>query len=173
MPSSTSEQFAHLVQPEHLDTIDLLGPTIQFLSSPAETNAPCIMRGTIPPAISIPLHSHADPETFLMLSGIVDGLVVRHEDFEWTRITPGDVFHVPPHAKHAWRNPGRSAAAMIIVTTAKLGRFFQELGKPLKPGVPAAPPSPEEIQRFLRTSEKYGYWNATQEENARVGIRSV
>jgi mannose-6-phosphate isomerase-like protein (cupin superfamily) len=173
MPSGISEQFAHLVQPEHLDTIEVLGPTIQFLTSTADANAPCIMRGTIPPGVSIPLHSHGDPETFVMLSGTVDGLVIRHEDFEWTRINPGDVFHVPPHAKHAWRNQGQSDAVMVIVTTSRLGGFFQELGKPLKPGVSVTPPSQDEIRRFLKTAEKYGYWNATPEENARVGIRSV
>jgi hypothetical protein len=29
---------------------------------------------------------------------------------------------------------------------------------------------PREIERFQKASEKYGYWNATPEENARVGI---
>ena len=32
------------------------------------------------------------------------------------------------------------------------------------------PPFPDEIQRFLNTAERYGYWVATPEENALVGI---
>ena len=34
----------------------------------------------------------------------------------------------------------------------------------------AAPPSPEAIERFLQTSARYGYWNATPDENAAVGL---
>jgi quercetin dioxygenase-like cupin family protein len=170
MPSSISEQLAHLVRPDQAHTIDVLGPTIQYVTSPAETGAPCVMRGTIPPGVSIPLHSHADPETFVMLSGSVEGLVFRDKDFEWIRLFPGDVFHVPPNAKHAWRNTGQNPAAMIIVSTSRLGRFFQELGKPVQPAASARSPSRDEIARFLQTAERYGYWNATPEENARVGI---
>jgi hypothetical protein len=35
---------------------------------------------------------------------------------------------------------------------------------------PAGPPSAEAIERFLATAERYGYWNATPEENAEVGL---
>ena len=28
----------------------------------------------------------------------------------------------------------------------------------------------EKIQHFLITSQKYGYWNATPEENAEIGL---
>jgi quercetin dioxygenase-like cupin family protein len=171
MPSSISQQCAYLFWPGHAETFDVLGPTIQFVTSPNETNAPCVIRGTIPPGVSIPLHSHEDPETFVLLSGTVEALVCRDENFEWMRIVPGEVFHVPPHAKHAWRNNGEATAAMIIVTTSRLGRFLAEIGKPSsRQGISTAAPSPDEIQRFLQTSERYGYWNATPDENARVGI---
>ena len=48
--------------------------------------------------------------------------------------------------------------------------YFQEVGTRAVPGAYAAPPSREAIQRFLKVSERYGYWNATPEENARVGL---
>ena len=171
MPSSISdEHVAHLIDPERVDAINLLGPTIQFLTSPQETSAPCIMRGTIPPAVSIPLHSHADPETFIVTSGTVEGLVITGRDVKWVPVEPGQIFHVPPNAKHAWRNRGRVPAVMIVISTSKMGRFFQELGKPAAAGAPAAPSSPLEVERFLKTAENYGYWNATPEENAKVGL---
>jgi hypothetical protein len=47
---------------------------------------------------------------------------------------------------------------MLVVSTAKLGRFFREVaGEPLP--------------RFLAIAARYGYWNATPEENAAVGLR--
>jgi quercetin dioxygenase-like cupin family protein len=171
MPSSImSTATGHVVDPGRVEAINVLGPTIQFLTAPEEANAPCIMRGTIPAGVSIPLHSHADPETFVMISGAVEGLVYTDEGHEWIRIGPGDIFHVPGNAKHGWRNHGRVPAVMLLISTSKIGRFFRELGKPDVPDAPPAAPSAQEIQRFQETSRRYGYWNATPEENARIGI---
>jgi quercetin dioxygenase-like cupin family protein len=168
--SAAASDTGHLIQPESLERLDVLGPTIQFVTDPAGEDGPCIMRGTVPPGVSIPLHSHADPETFLPLSGRLRGLVFQGEDFEWIEIRPGVVFHVPGGAKHAFRNEGREEAVMMIASTTKIGRFFRELGAPVAPGLPPAPPSAERVQRFLATSDRYGYWNASPEENARVGL---
>jgi uncharacterized RmlC-like cupin family protein len=167
----TQQDIAHLVEPEHVETLDVLGPTIQVLTKPeADDLWPCVMRGTIPPGVVIPLHAHADPETFIVVSGEVEGLALADEEATWTRIGPGNIFHVPGSAKHAWRNPTPSPVAMLIVSTSKMARFFQELGVPDRPGATPAPRSPEALQRFKETSERYGYWNATPEENARVSI---
>jgi quercetin dioxygenase-like cupin family protein len=170
MATPTSQRTAHLAEPEQAETVELLGPTIAFLTPPTE-GAPCVMRGTIPPAGIVPLHSHADPETFLLLEGAVEGLVVSADGRRWVRIGPGDVFHVPGNAPHAWRNPSHAPVTMNLVSTARLGAFFREAGKPVSAtdGRPS-PPSDDDVRRFLETAERYGYWNATPEENARVGL---
>jgi quercetin dioxygenase-like cupin family protein len=143
---------AQLVEPLTAETLEILGPTIQFLVPP-EDGVPCVMLGTIPPGGAVPLHSHEDPETFLMLSGEVDGLT----DGEWTRIGAGEVFHVPGNVKHAWRNPLGVAAVMYLISTATIGRFFREVAA-----------NPDE---FLDIASRYGYWNATPEENAALGVQ--
>jgi quercetin dioxygenase-like cupin family protein len=159
---ASTDRVAQLVDPGTVETIEVLGPKVQFLTSPDDGDgAPCIMRGTIPPGGAVPLHSHADPETFIPLSGEVEGLVQSAGGFEWVRIAPGDVFHVPGGAKHAWRNRSQDPAVQVIVSTARIGRFFREV---------AGPPSDEAIEHFLETSERYGYWNATPEENAEVEV---
>ena len=75
MPSRIFNERAvgHLVDPDEVETINVLGATIQFLTPPESENAPCIMRGSIPPAGFVPMHSHADPETFMLLSGASRG----------------------------------------------------------------------------------------------------
>ncbi len=164
-------ETAHLVEPEQIETLSILGPTIQVLTPPEADDAwPYLMRGTIPPGVVIPMHAHADPETFYVISGEVEGLVVDGDDASWTPIAGGEVFHVPSGAKHAWRNSTQAPVAMLIVSTSKLARFFQELGVPVQPGETPNPPSPEALRRFQDVSTRYGYWNATPEENARVGI---
>ena len=38
--------------------LDVFGPTVEFLILPKETEGYCVMIGTIPPGVSVPLHSH-------------------------------------------------------------------------------------------------------------------
>jgi quercetin dioxygenase-like cupin family protein len=161
------EQVAHLFDPAGAGTLHVLGPTIQFIVLPAANDTPCIMRGSIPPGVVVPLHSPPDPETFVQLSGEVDGLTESEDGFHWTSIMPGEVFHVPGGAKHAFRNRSRAPSISIVTTTPALGRFFLEVGSPIASD---KPPTVETIQRFLETSNRYGHWNASPEENAAVGI---
>jgi quercetin dioxygenase-like cupin family protein len=169
---ASAERIAHFVDPRTVETLNVLGPTVQFLTRPEDgENAPLIMRGTIPPDGVVPLHSHADPETFLSVSGEVEGLVESADGFSWVRIGPGDVFHVPGGAKHAWRNRSQEPAVQLIVTTARIGRFFREVGTRVEPGSTSdGPPSADAIEHFPETAERYGYWNATPEQNAEVGL---
>jgi quercetin dioxygenase-like cupin family protein len=124
------------------ETLEIGGQMIEFLTLPEQE--PCLFRGTIPPGGGVPLHSHADPEAFVAVSGAVEGYVVGSG---WRQIGPGDALAVPGNAKHAWRNEGVEPAVMIVVTTANMGRFFREV----------AGASPQE---FLATAARYGFWNA-------------
>ena len=150
---------AQLVDPRAAETINVLGPTIAYITPPTGgDHDPCVMHGTIPPGVVVPLHSHADPETFLVFSGEVEALTFRAHGHRWVPVRAGDFFHVPGDVRHAWRNAGAHPAVMLIVSTAKLGRFFREVA-----GAP--------LPRFLEIADRYGYWNATPEENAAVGVR--
>jgi quercetin dioxygenase-like cupin family protein len=171
--STFTESAGHLVDVQHVEAIDVLGPTIRYLTPPeGDDRAPCVMRGTIPPGIVVPLHSHADPETFLLVAGALEALTPSENGFVWKPVTAGEVFHIPGDAKHAWRNRSQETADSILISTVKIGRFFRELGRPVGSSEePHWPPRPATIERFLATAERYGYWNATPEENAAVGLR--
>ncbi|ANW01219.1 cupin domain-containing protein [Bradyrhizobium icense] len=161
--------IAHLVNWQDLEHFEILGPTIEFLT---ETQiSPCIMRGTVPPGAFIPLHSHDDPETFVQISGEFEGLSEAAGDFTWLRIRPGDVFHVPPNARHAFRNRFSEPAVSIIVTTPKLAGLLKAISVPASVAAPGTSSiSPERVRQALATAESFGYWNASPEENARVGL---
>jgi quercetin dioxygenase-like cupin family protein len=169
---ASAERPAHLVDPRTVETLDVLGPTIEFLTPPeGSDDAPCVMRGTIPAGVAVPLHTHPDPETFLLISGEIEGLVDAPDGVAWVRIGPGDVFHVPGGTKHAFRNQSPDPAVMTLVSTSRIGRFFREVGTPLGRGSTTAWPPPDDaIRHFLEIAERYGYWNATPEENAEVGV---
>ncbi|MBO0792431.1 MAG: cupin domain-containing protein, partial [Ktedonobacteraceae bacterium] len=112
--------------------IDLFGPTIAFLTLPEEIhNDFCVLRGTIPPGARVPLHSHPDTEDFLVLSGEVEGLKYDKQNHEWMTAKAEDYMHVPAGAPHAWRNVSSEPVVTLIITTKRLGRFFQEAGRPI------------------------------------------
>jgi oxalate decarboxylase/phosphoglucose isomerase-like protein (cupin superfamily) len=126
-----------------------------------------VLKGTIPP---LPLHSHADTEDFLVISGEVEALKEdNRKDYKWIGAKAGDYIHVPSNARHAWRNVSSIPTLVLIITTKKLGEFFQEVGR--QESDSQTPVKPEDLSHFAKISARYGYWNASPEENALVGLR--
>jgi hypothetical protein len=87
---------------------------------------------------------------------------------EWSEARAGDYVRVPPGTLHAHRNVSGAPAVDLIVTTAQMGRFFREIGRPFT-GTPQ-PPTPHDLARFVAAAQKYGYRLGTPAENAAVGI---
>jgi hypothetical protein len=169
MNETSTDTAVQLFEAGTIDVIDVLGPTLEILApSDLEDDAPCAIRGTIPAGGVVPLHSHRDPETFLALAGEVEALVLQGAAPTWIPVAPGDVFHVPGDVKHAWRNRSESPSVSVIITTGRMARFFREAGRPA--GSDGASSPDERLGEFLATAERYGYWNATPEQNAEVGI---
>lgn len=135
-------------------------PRNEYLTDVSENGGDyCVIRCTIPAGAVVPVHSHADRETFYVLSGKVEALNEDH----WELLGPGDIFDVRHGARHAWRNSSQAAATIICVTTTQVGRFLRKIS--------AAGLSPEEqAQRFLELVHAHGYWLASPEENAAVGL---
>jgi quercetin dioxygenase-like cupin family protein len=121
----------------------------------------CVLRCTLPAGAVVPMHSHADRETFYVLSGKLDAL----RGDQWEDLGPGDVFDVRDGTKHAWRNSSQAAASMVCVTTTKMALFLQNIS------ISVAGSSPEEgAQRFFQLVHANGFWLASPEENAAVGL---
>jgi mannose-6-phosphate isomerase-like protein (cupin superfamily) len=71
------------------ETLDVLGPHIQFLTAVWDADHDyCMMWGTVPAGVVVPLHSHAERETFYVLEGEIQGV---RED-RWITLGVGDVF---------------------------------------------------------------------------------
>jgi quercetin dioxygenase-like cupin family protein len=147
--------------------VELFGPVIEYLTSPEDVQGDvCILRGTVPPGAFIPLHSHPDAEDFYILSGSLEALECDAQRHTWMTAKTGDLVHVPSNTPHAWRNTWAEPAVTLIITTKKMGRFFQEVGRQV-----TSDPTPQELEHFAAVAANYGYWNATPEENAKVGIK--
>jgi len=164
-------QSTHIVNEGTHGVLDVFGPTLEFLILPGEADsAYCVMMGTIPPGVSVPFHSHPDIESFFLVSGAVQVMSQRDGTCEWLDVRPGEFVHVPSNAKHAWRNTSSEPAVQLITTTPRLGRFFEEIGRPVTAGASLPPPTLDELQHFMHIAAKYNYWVGSPTENAAIGI---
>ena len=75
---------------------------------------------------------------------------------------------MPATTGNAHRNTSQDPAVDLMITTARLGQFFAEAGRPVT-GLPQ-PPSPGDVARFTALAARYGHTLGTPEENAAVGI---
>jgi quercetin dioxygenase-like cupin family protein len=149
--------------------LDAIGPTVEFLVSPGDESSDfCVLKGVLSPGVFVPMHRHPDTEDFVVLSGTIECLKITENGHEWVSGKAGDFFHVPSNVFHAWRNASSEPTTLLITTTKKMGHFFEEIGLPWL-GTPQMP-TPEVLAHLVETSERYGYWNASPEENAAVGI---
>jgi len=128
------------------------------------------VKGDIPPGTSVPWHSHPEPESFLVVSGRGEVLVERDGRLGWIAVWPGDYVNVPGGTKHAHRNTSSEPLVELATTTATLGRFFEEIGRPLDDTARIEPPTAADFERFQAVAAKYGHRLASPEEIAAVGL---
>jgi len=168
---STTVSSARVVRECNCSVFEVLGASVEFLVGPQQGDeAPCILKGTIPTGVLIPMHSHEAIEIFFVLSGNIEVLLEAGKKMQWLEAGVGDLIEIPSNARHAFRNRSQNPVLNLLFTTSKHGRYFQEIGRRLVSGESARPPAPDEIKNFLETARRYGYWFATPEENASVGI---
>jgi quercetin dioxygenase-like cupin family protein len=134
--------------------LELFGPTVEFLTSPQDVQSDfCVLRGTIPPGVSVPPRSHADTEDFFIISGEVEGLMQDNEGYKWIGAKTGDYIHVPSNARHAWRNVFTKPTLVHIITTKNMGHFFEETGRPETNT--SQPVTSKELARFAEMTTAY------------------
>jgi quercetin dioxygenase-like cupin family protein len=140
-----------------------LPPTNTYLTEISDDERDyVVMQSNLPAGAIVPLHSHADRETFYVLSGRPSCLTAD----QWKDLGPGDVVDVRDGIKHAWKNASQDPASMLCVTTTKMAKFLRDVSTT---SGDASNPD-EQAQRFLNVVLANGYWLATPEENAAVGL---
>lgn len=150
------------------------GVLLEFLASPDEVDdALCLIRGTMPPGVMVPLHSHAEPEILYVVDGSLQVYRSTEAANGWTTAGVGDVVIIPGSVKHALRNASSLPATLALVAKSQLYQFFRELAKPFDPNQPPSAPTPEVMQQLFEAAAKYGYWLASPAENAAIGLTMV
>jgi len=100
------------------------GVLLQFLASPEEVgDAICLIRGTMPPGVVVPLHKHAEVELLYVLEGSLEFFMAK-EGTQWATAGMGDVIAIPSNVKHALRNRSSLPVTLALVTKSRLYAFF-------------------------------------------------
>ncbi|GHO59010.1 hypothetical protein [Ktedonobacter robiniae] len=64
--------------------LDILGPTVEFLTSPDDPKSDfCALKGIMPAGVVVPLHTHIDTEDFIVVSGQLEILRQDENGYEW------------------------------------------------------------------------------------------
>jgi quercetin dioxygenase-like cupin family protein len=168
MPDDRIFSSSRAAKPRSSDTREIfspqhdLRPSNRYLTEVTDDDGDyCVIMCDLPPGLVVPLHSHADRETFYVLSGNPDAFRGDH----WETLGPGDVFDAQNDIRHAWRNSSGKAVSMLCVTTMRLARFLRDITVDSGASDPRA-----SAQRFLGLVQKHGYWLASPEENAAIGL---
>jgi quercetin dioxygenase-like cupin family protein len=155
--------------PETRDNlIDMLGARFELVARMGNgENDTVFFRARMAANMNVPLHSHRDPECFYILSGKLD-VFVADDTAQWRSLAAGESLIVIDGMKHALRNNADAAVDLILATNNRLASFFRAAGRTPESGVSMTPPTPEDIKRVVRTSEAYGYWQASPEESTAI-----
>src|SRR5438128_1058315 len=97
---------SHREERGRLGILDVLGPTVEFPTMPDQADAAnCIVIGGAFRTVEALIHHENRPE--------------------WATVETGELVDVPGGVKHAFRSVAAEPVVELIVTTPRLGRFFQ------------------------------------------------
>ncbi len=157
-----------VVTPANENTFFVLGNLLQFLNEPGTGEDDIsVMTAALPAGSVIPLHSHASPEFFFVLEGMIE---VYQDSTEWKYATEGQLVIIPGSAKHAVRNTSNAAVRSVLISKAGIHDFFRELARPFDAALLGQPPTLEDMRSLFDAAIKYGYWIGSPEENTSIGI---
>ncbi|NVD42877.1 cupin domain-containing protein [Ensifer sp. HO-A22] len=145
--------------------IDILGPQIRFLTPYIENpNAYCVIDAVVPAGVQVPLHSHGERETLVILAGKIEAF----KDDEWLSYSAGDVLDIPSGVRHAIRNSSGEPVNLLMVTYESMRHFFQSVGVVV--GSDERKPNEDRVRTFVSAAIGNGYWLGSEEDNRAIGL---
>lgn len=154
--------------PSDAAEVDMVGARFELVARMGTDDADTVLfRTSMAPGKLVPLHSHADPECFYVLGGRIEIFILSNAP-GWREVETGRSLLVADGVKHAVRNPAAEPADILMATNGRLARFFFEAGRPVEAGAAFGPPTVEDVERLLRVSRAFGYWNASPAESVAI-----
>jgi quercetin dioxygenase-like cupin family protein len=136
-------------------TVAVVGDVYRFLATGEDTDRRyALWEAFVPPGGGPPPHVHRREEEGLY---VLEGEITFFIGEERLIASAGTFANVPIGTPHSFRNEsGKPARMLVSVAPAGLEQMFLEVGVPVPPGAPTAPPTKEEIERLLTVAPRYG-----------------
>jgi mannose-6-phosphate isomerase-like protein (cupin superfamily) len=144
-----------LVHKQNADPYIFLGVAMKILLSSAETGGQfSLIEGLMPPGGDGGLHIHTnEDESMHLLEGTLN-VTIGGRDFT---VAPGETYFAPRGIPHRLRNPGKTSARGLLVTTpGGFDAFVARAGFPLGADIPASPPSFDRMEQMLALAAEFG-----------------
>ena len=160
------------IESAHVPVSNVGGALVQFLASevPFPEKTLDVILGELPPGVFVPLHSHAGPEWFFLLSGEMEAYEGTEMGGDWRTVRVGELVLVPGSVRHAWRNRTISPARVLSFGGSDIFAVMRKVAVPADKAHTVAVPTAEFLQELQTVAARTGNWIATPEENASIGL---
>jgi mannose-6-phosphate isomerase-like protein (cupin superfamily) len=158
--SEPAPSVAHIGRGDN-EVIDILGIHCVWKVTEADSGGHyCMLEMHVPPGAGVPMHQHAQQETFVVVEGDAEFTRLGRgtQSAEWFKVAPGETVNVPSWAMHGFRNPGEQPIRILLICARGIEPFFREAGVPVVRGaaLPTSPPSQESIARVIDIAMRAG-----------------
>jgi mannose-6-phosphate isomerase-like protein (cupin superfamily) len=147
-----------LVHKQNAETYIFLGVAMKILLSSADTGGRfSLIEGLMPPGGDGGLHVHANEDESMHLVEGTLNVTIGERQFT---LAPGETYFAPRGVPHRLRNPGKTSARGLVVTTpGGFDAFIARAGFPLSADIPppaASSPSPGQMEQLLALAAEFG-----------------
>jgi quercetin dioxygenase-like cupin family protein len=144
------------------EKFDIAGAHLTWKAKGNDTGfAFSICEQTLAPSEGVPLHSHAAPEAFYVLSGAVDFFRVVDGEEDCIRCEAGGLMILPPNARHAFYNGTSEPCRLLGVSTQLHETFFDDAVASADKNMPfASLPFPEAMQLVAQIGAQHNFYFA-------------
>ena len=123
------------------------------------------------PGEGVPLHSHASPEAFYVLSGAADFLRLVDGEEDWIRCETGGLMILPPNSLHAFCNKTSGPCRVLGISTQSHQVFSDAVASSDNNKPFASLPFPEAMRLVAQIGAQHNMYFAPVDASKPVGQR--
>ena len=154
-----STEGVRKVGPGDGEKFDVAGAHLTWKAKGNDTGyAFSICEQTLAPGEGVPLHSHAAPEAFYVLSGAADFFRVVEGDEDWIHCEAGGLIILPSNALHAFYNRTSEPCRLLGVSTQSHQAFFDAVASANKNKPFASLPLAEAMKLIAQIGTQHNFY---------------
>ena len=166
--TETGEPVARVAKAEKFH---MLGGSLELVASFEKPAGDAVlMRSRMSPGSVAPLHSHSDPESFLVLEGEIEAFADDGQG--WRTVAAGESVSMENGIAHSLQ-AGPSGADVIVTVNSRLAAFFRDAQRCADQEGPTGPPTAEDVAHVAQVAKEYGYWMASPQQQAEATGRPL